>query len=76
MGQIFKEALGIFGSFFDSIKMFYLHSIAGYDEDKLCVAIAVFEGKISHFNIFALVIILKFIQVIKLRLKSAKKGLK
>lgn len=44
MGQLFKDRLGFFGSILDSIKMFYLHSIAGYDDDKLCIAIAVFEG--------------------------------
>lgn len=44
MGQLFKDRLGVFGSIMDSIKMFYLHSVAGYHEDKLCVAIAVFEG--------------------------------
>ncbi|XP_059472102.1 alkyldihydroxyacetonephosphate synthase-like [Neocloeon triangulifer] len=44
MGQVFKDRLGFFGSIADWIKMFYLHSIAGYHEDKLCIAIAVFEG--------------------------------
>jgi alkyldihydroxyacetonephosphate synthase len=48
MGQLFKDRLGVFGSIMDSIKMFYLHSIAGYDEDKLCIAIAVFEGILAN----------------------------
>ncbi|CAB3377209.1 Hypothetical predicted protein [Cloeon dipterum] len=50
MGQIYKDSLGIFGSILDSIKMFYLHSIAGYAEDKLCVVIAVFEGDKMDVN--------------------------
>lgn len=48
MGQLFKDRLGVFGSIMDSIKMFYLHSIAGYDDDKLCIAIAVFEGMLAY----------------------------
>jgi len=44
MGLILKEQLGFFGEVVDKLKMLALKTIFRIDEDKLSVAIAVFEG--------------------------------
>lgn len=45
MGLILKEQLNFFGEIVDKLKMLALRTILRIDEDKLSVAIAVFEGE-------------------------------
>jgi len=44
----YVQVEGLFSSFIDGMKKFYVTKMKGYDPEKMCVATLLFEGKLCR----------------------------